>query len=191
MNNSNYWGQFFWKLLHGITILYPEKPSDTDREMLQKLIDSYRYLLPCENCRKHFAINLELLNISTMYNGNQRYYNSRDGVVLWGIKMHNIVNKMLNKFITITENRFGIMHEIKKYKPNDIIYFLKHVIKYALEKIPEINETYRIAFHNLFDSVSYFLLKHNIDLVQNLKNKKIIQLNFNNKKNIITIYQIL
>jgi hypothetical protein len=186
MNNSKLWGPYFWSLLHNITVLYPNNPSELDEEMIRKIINSYKYLLPCDKCKNHFKKNLKSFPISSYDNETKKtFLSSKNGVIRWGIIIHNMVNKMLDKSESINNNNSGISNIKHKYEDIDTIYIFKIVLKYIISSINDIDEV-QIYLSNLFNGVFHFLLYKKIDLKLNLKRKN-IPINFNKKKYILTI----
>lgn len=188
MNNNIHWGKDFWDLIHNISILYPENPTENDIKNFDSFIKSFQILLPCEQCRSHFKNNLDYFPISSFIEKKLTYSNSRDGIVLWTIKMHNKVNKLLSKFITVTENKIGIDYIKKKYITSNTILILKNVLKHASNKISKIDTQTENAYSELFYSVAYFLFNKNVDIVKIL-NTKMTQISFKTKNSIEKIYQ--
>jgi hypothetical protein len=183
MGNPTTWGPYFWKLVHNITVLYPDNPTDTDKLMMMKFFNSYLYLLPCVQCELHFRKNLIAFPMTN------EYLKSKNCIVLWGIKIHNIVNVMLRKRISFTETQETIMNEIKKYKMINTLQLLGNVLYYATIENTYIDSEHPNvlnAFAELFNSVSYFLLYKNINLIKILEQKKIPIL-FCQKKNILAL----
>jgi hypothetical protein len=184
MGNQNIWGPYFWKLLHNITVLYPENPSDTDKLMIMKFINSYLYLLPCGQCESHFRTNLIAFPITN------EYLVSRNGMVLWGIKMHNIVNNMLRKKVKFEESIGSANSEISKYQTYNTVDLLKNVLSYSVDNKASVNTNIQNAFTDLFNSATYFLGYKKIDLVKSLEQRKIPIL-FDDKNKILRIAQNL
>ncbi len=184
------WGQFFWNLLHNISTMYPDNPSETDKRMFQMLLDSYQCLLPCNTCKTHFTKNLLDFPITTYIEKNKNYSSSKNGIVLWGIKMHNKVNKMLMKFISVTDDQIGVDYTIKRYGNLDTSILLRNVFKYALDAISGTDRFNGNAFLNLFNSVAYFSSRKNIDLIKKLKNKN-VSIKFEKQKDVAEIMNAL
>lgn len=183
--DNKIWGSHFWNLLHGIGTLYPNNPTVKDIEMYTKLINSYLHLLPCPVCKNHLSQNLGKLNINHPFEKNVPYYKSKNGIILWGIKFHNVVNKSIGKPINISEDTYGITYIKNKYNFNQILPTLKTVLRYALDGIKDFNSSIDNSFTNLFFSTAHFLLYQNVDIVLMLKKKNIsVDMSFNNKTNI-------
>ena len=85
------WGPTFWTFFHTISLCYPANPSDIDKEMAIGLINSIKYILPCQACRDHFSKNIS----SNPLDSNDLA--SKENFIEWFIDIHNVVNKMLKK----------------------------------------------------------------------------------------------
>lgn len=81
-------GRATWKFLHTMTLRFPEKPSDTDRETLLRFFTDFARLYPCGECAKHFQQLLEELPPQT---------SNRMASALWLCTAHNRVNTRLGK----------------------------------------------------------------------------------------------
>lgn len=182
MVSQTIWGPYFWKLIHNITVLYPENPSDTDKLMIIKFIHSFLYLLPCGQCEAHFRSNLIAFPITN------EYLSSKKKIVLWGIKMHNIVNIMLRKKNIYVENIDIVNEEINKYQTLNTIDLFKNVLSYAVDNKAVINPNIQSAFIDLFNSVVYFLKYKNIDIIKGLELRK-VPIVFDDKNKILRISQ--
>lgn len=76
------WGPKLWTLLHIILV----KP--TAQQVVYKRFFKYlQYLLPCSKCRKHYRYHIRILPFPENQSQNAS----------WLIKIHNRVNKSLNK----------------------------------------------------------------------------------------------
>ena len=87
--SPNIWGPSFWKMIHFTTIGYPETPNVQDTKAVTDFFFSLRYIIPCEQCREHYTENLQKIGSPPI--------NSRDNLILWGVKLHNTVSMMLHK----------------------------------------------------------------------------------------------
>lgn len=82
--HSKIWGKYGWYLLHSTAYLYePEK-----KQLYMRLLNSYRHILPCPICRKHFSQKLDKM-------GNAM--KDRDSYVQWLIGAHNSVNSLFRR----------------------------------------------------------------------------------------------
>ncbi|KAJ7593839.1 ERV/ALR sulfhydryl oxidase domain-containing protein [Mycena floridula] len=81
-------GRATWKLLHTMTLRYPENPSPDEREALNSYFHLTSRLYPCGECAKEFQALLKEYPPQT---------SSRRAAALWLCSVHNVVNKRLEK----------------------------------------------------------------------------------------------
>ncbi len=81
-----------WMTLHSISVSYPESPSQEDKQILEQFMNAFGGSITCTYCRNHF---------STMFADYKRkvpsWLNSRRDLFLAVCRMHNAVNKRLDK----------------------------------------------------------------------------------------------
>jgi hypothetical protein len=88
----NAWGPLGWATLHSVTAMYSETPSELEKTLLTRWLDSFQKTIVCERCRSHF---LELL---TDYKRAYPNWNaSRKDAVLFALRAHNTVNSKNGK----------------------------------------------------------------------------------------------
>tara|TARA_B100001123_G_scaffold66517_1_gene74044 strand:- start:3487 stop:4005 length:519 start_codon:yes stop_codon:yes gene_type:complete len=88
--NPSVWGPKLWFALHTITLNYPKKPTYQNKKCYNNFFMSLQYIIPCSTCAKNFKKHLDKYPITD-------YLDCRKDLVLWLIKIHNEVNKQLNK----------------------------------------------------------------------------------------------
>ncbi|KAI0001062.1 sulfhydryl oxidase [Russula vinacea] len=81
-------GRATWKLLHTMTLRYPEHPTDDEREALRSYFYLTSRLYPCGECAAEFQQLLELYPPQTA---------SRLSASGWLCFVHNKVNERLEK----------------------------------------------------------------------------------------------
>ncbi|KAK0459195.1 ERV/ALR sulfhydryl oxidase domain-containing protein [Desarmillaria tabescens] len=81
-------GRSTWKLLHTITLRYPENPTADEREALESYFHLLSRLYPCGECAAEFQKLLKKLPPQT---------SSRRSAALWLCSLHNEVNERLGK----------------------------------------------------------------------------------------------
>jgi hypothetical protein len=93
MNNINptLWGPHAWKILHYITVAYPDNPTSKDKENIKNFFMSFSNVIPCENCRIHFALNLN------KYPLTDSILSSKYNLINWLRDIHNEVNNRTGK----------------------------------------------------------------------------------------------
>ena len=81
-------GRNTWSLLHSIAASYPNEPTEEDKKQITNFIYGLAHLFPCKICGSHL---LKMLNKEGVH------ANSREDLVNYICKIHNIVNKVLEK----------------------------------------------------------------------------------------------
>ncbi len=84
------WGPHAWRLLHSISFAYPTKPSEIERRRTKEFFTSLQHVLPCPDCRHHFARLLREKPIDDALT-------SQDLFCRWLVGAHNDVNERLGK----------------------------------------------------------------------------------------------
>lgn len=88
------WGSAAWRMLHCISLTYPEKPSSRDKEDMWRFLTSMGDVLPCRLCRT---------NYSSYIQKNPFRLDNREELVDWMIDLHNSVNRRLKKKVLSRE----------------------------------------------------------------------------------------
>ena len=89
---TSLWGPLGWMTLHSVSLLYPEVPSQADKEILKRYMTAFRDSISCPSCQSHFKI------IFQNYTASHPEWNSnRFQFFLFVVRAHNTVNKRLNK----------------------------------------------------------------------------------------------
>jgi len=78
--------------LHSAASLYPDTPTESERQLMTKWLDLFRDTITCPSCQGHFA---ELLSDYRAQFPNMMY--SRNNFMLFTLRAHNSVNKRINK----------------------------------------------------------------------------------------------
>ncbi|KAG8930163.1 hypothetical protein FRC03_006469 [Tulasnella sp. 419] len=81
-------GKATWKLLHTITLRYPDNPTPDERQALSSYFYLFSRLYPCGECAKEFQMLLK---------ENPPQTSSRKAASLWLCYVHNLVNDRLKK----------------------------------------------------------------------------------------------
>jgi hypothetical protein len=92
------WGNVIWFIIH-TTALYSTTSMDETFENYKAMLSCLQYLLPCPKCRNHLRSNLRFIDIDYCKQNREKLFECS-----W--KLHNIVNKSLNKYEpTLSEAR--------------------------------------------------------------------------------------
>ena len=85
-----FWG-LYWASLHYLSYIYPDNPSNEQKEQIYKLIEKMRNNgILCTRCRNHF-------NLWCNDNDIKLHYNNKNNLIDYFINLHNDVNKRNNK----------------------------------------------------------------------------------------------
>ena len=94
---TSFWGPLGWMNLHSISCIYPENPTDGDKQILAKYLTLFQDKITCPKCQSHFS------SIVTMYKKlYPNWLNTRYDFFLFVCRAHNTVNRRLDKPILNT-----------------------------------------------------------------------------------------
>ncbi len=85
------WGPSFWKTIHYVSLGYPDNPSSQDKKNYSIFYNTLDNIIPCFQCAINYKDHLKELPLS------QEFLKNPQTLFLWTVKLHNIVNKHLNK----------------------------------------------------------------------------------------------
>lgn len=85
------WGPSFWKTIHYVSLGYPDNPSNQDKKNYAHFYNSLDEVLPCLQCAINYKDHLKEHPLSAEFLKNPQT------LFLWTVKLHNIVNRTLNK----------------------------------------------------------------------------------------------
>ena len=85
------WGPGLWHYLHTMSFNYPISPSKEDKKNYKAFVTSLQYVLPCRYCRENLTKNLKIMPLTAEVMKN------RDSFSRYMYKLHELINKMLNK----------------------------------------------------------------------------------------------
>lgn len=86
------WGPMGWMTLHSISLLYPDNPSQNDKQILQIFLDDFANSITCPYCERHFKTMFE--NYRKLH---PEWSSSKFQLFLFVARAHNTVNKRLEK----------------------------------------------------------------------------------------------
>lgn len=89
---TSVWGPLGWMTLHSISVCYPNEPSDADKQILREYMNAFADCITCVHCRQHFH------KMFADYKSKvPTWLNSKKDLFLAICRMHNAVNKRLDK----------------------------------------------------------------------------------------------
>ena len=103
MNKRNYWGPLLWETINVIIREYPESPSSENRQNYKLFFQSLGDVLPCPNCRQHYAGHLRKMSLDAALE-------TKSTLIDFIIDLHNEVNKATGKAIMNKETARSIVN---------------------------------------------------------------------------------
>ena len=85
------WGPNMWHYLHTMSFNYPIKPTLANKKQYKEFLLNLQYTLPCKYCRINLKNNLKVHPLRVCH------LKDRDSFSKYIYKLHEIVNKMLDK----------------------------------------------------------------------------------------------
>lgn len=86
------WGPMGWMTLHSISVNYPENPTIEDKQVLDKFMEAFGGSITCPHCKDDFAKMFPKYK-----NAHPEWNTSKYNLFLAIVRMHNTVNKKLDK----------------------------------------------------------------------------------------------
>lgn len=81
-----------WMTLHSISVCYPDEPTASDKAILLEFMNGFTATITCHVCRDHFS------RMFADYKANiPSWNNSKRDLFIAICRMHNVVNKRLDK----------------------------------------------------------------------------------------------
>jgi len=125
------WGPFFWHTMHLVALGYPVKPTYAEKRAAKEFFESFTHLIPCPICKLHYADHIKQNPITPSLD-------TKKDLFQWTVKIHNLVNKDLNKPEYSDTDAIAFYHRLGElgrspvWTPEDIhaIYF-SNMIKYG------------------------------------------------------------
>jgi len=100
-NSQNIYWKTLWNIIHVITFIYPDKPTEFSKRRIVLFFENLGDKLPCPECKKHYGEHIVNYPISNMPNNKKSY-------ISWLIDLHNDVNKRKKKPILSYEQVYEI-----------------------------------------------------------------------------------
>ena len=88
---TSIWGPNMWHYLHTMSFNYPVKPTIENKKYYKEFLLNLQYTLPCKYCRINLKNNLKVHPLKSCH------LKDRDSFSRYIYKLHEVVNKMLNK----------------------------------------------------------------------------------------------
>lgn len=95
---TSVWGPPTWHMLHTMSFNYPVNPTAEQKRQYKEFIFSLQHVLPCGACRKNLKENLKAVPLTAHALRNRNTFSR------WMYRLHEQVNKMLNKKSKLSYN---------------------------------------------------------------------------------------
>ena len=171
---TSFWGPLGWMTLHSVASIYPDNPTQDDKQIAKKFLASFEETISCPSCKGHFS---SLINTYRIRNPN--WLDSRYDFFLFTCRAHNTVNARLDKPrpTTLTESletfKKNIVHtSAAGFRQKYIQYLTQNwskeltgdsmMMAARVKELKKINDEY----WNLRDSnLDSFIIMANIDVL--------------------------
>lgn len=164
---TSVWGPMGWITLHSISVAYPESPTSADKEILNRFMSKFEECITCPTCKGHFS-----LMFSRYKQIHPEWANSRYNLFLAICRMHNTVNKRLDKPLQKTvKDCLDALIVATRNNPSAVfrVSYIRHVARNwaafqngegmimvnAAKELAKINDQYWNPRDVSFDSLSF------------------------------------
>ena len=135
------WGPMGWMTLHSISLLYPNDPSPSDKQVLQSFLDDFANSITCPHCERHFKTIFE--NYRKLH---PEWSSSKFQLFLFVARAHNTVNKRLEKPLKTTVQEcldaFMTLSRVEGIVP---ALESSHAVAWALREAPKMDKNIKIV----------------------------------------------
>jgi hypothetical protein len=111
------WGRHLWKSIHYIALGYPNYPTEIEAQNYMNFYLDFWKVIPCQKCAINYKKHIEELPIDNFLKNKMTLFE-------WTVKLHNIVNKSLNKPELSTVEALKIYMNETTYTTPWSLYFL-------------------------------------------------------------------
>ena len=122
------WGPLGWMTLHSVSTLYPERPSQSEKDLMTQWLGLFTDTITCQHCRDHFR------SMRQAYQAKfPNYLDSRQSFAMFAFRCHNVVNARLSKPVYGTmEECMGVLRgNLKTRTAQDYrISYVNHIMRY-------------------------------------------------------------
>ena len=114
--------------LHSVSTIYPERPSQSEKDLMTTWLGLFGETITCPHCRDHFR--QMHANYRAKYPG---YLDSRQAFAMFAFRCHNVVNARLSKpvYASVDECMTVLRTNIKTRSAQDYrISYINHLIRF-------------------------------------------------------------
>ena len=122
------WGPLGWMTLHSVSTLYPERPSQSEKDLIVTWLGLFTETITCPHCRDHFRSMRRAYE--TRFPG---FLDSRQAFATFAFRAHNVVNARLSKpvYATMEECMNVLRGNLKTRTAQDYrISYVNHIMRY-------------------------------------------------------------
>ena len=125
---TSIWGPLGWMTLHSVASCYPDSPTPAEIALTNTWLDMFQATITCPSCKEHFGNALA---------GYRRSYPqmllSRREFLLFTFRVHNAVNKRINKpiYSSVSACFETLRNNVKTKSARDYrIAYLNHIRRF-------------------------------------------------------------
>jgi hypothetical protein len=189
--NPELWGPPAWYFMHRVTVHYPVKPTQKERDDVKKFFNDIPNILPCNTCSDEYknCIKSSPLTVGIL--------STRNNLIKWLVDIHNKTNQKINqKQISFYEFKREANEEIGKLDQPDkmnklktTIWFFFHFIILKYPDTPNLHDKRKIK--DFFSHVPNVLPHGKLrgEYEERLKTYPLDKTTVNSKKNMLVWYR--
>jgi hypothetical protein len=122
------WGPLGWMTLHSVSTIYPERPTQSEKDLMTQWLGLFAETITCQYCRDHFR------SMRQAYQAKfPGYLDSRQAFAMFAFRCHNVVNARLSKPVygTMEECMTVLRGNLKTRTAQDYrISYVNHIMRY-------------------------------------------------------------
>jgi hypothetical protein len=122
------WGPLGWMTLHSVSTIYPERPSQAEKDLMMSWLGLFTDTITCQHCRDHFRA-MRLAYQAKFPN----FLDTRQSFAMFAFRCHNVVNARLSKPVygTMEECMAVLRGNLKTRTAQDYrISYVNHITRY-------------------------------------------------------------
>ena len=122
------WGPLGWMTLHSVSTIYPERPSQSEKDLMMSWLGLFTDTITCQHCRDHFRA-MRLAYQAKFPN----FLDTRQSFAMFAFRCHNVVNARLSKpvYATMEDCMAVLRGNLKTRTAQDYrISYVNHITRY-------------------------------------------------------------
>jgi hypothetical protein len=117
-----------WMTLHSVSTIYPERPTQSEKDLMTTWLGLFTETITCPHCRDHFR------SMHSNYRARYpAYLDSRQSFAMFAFRCHNVVNARLSKpvYANLDECMEVLRTNIKTRTAQDYrISYVNHLMRF-------------------------------------------------------------